>query len=73
MTNKITWDNVPEKFLALGESYSIGLNDTLYMSEDAAKCFCCGGWFPLDSCVLNHDEENKAVPVCETCASGRVQ
>ena len=39
---------------------------------DAAKCFCCGGWFPMEDCVINHDEEHKAVPVCETCASGRV-
>tara|TARA_R110001599_G_scaffold154792_1_gene340416 strand:- start:565 stop:870 length:306 start_codon:yes stop_codon:yes gene_type:complete len=55
----IGWDDVPEKFIKLD-------------IDDAAKCFCCSGWFPLDSCVVNHDEEHKAVPVCETCADGRV-
>ncbi len=55
----IGWADVPEKFINL---------DT----DDTAKCFSCGGWFPLDSCTVNHDEEHKAVPVCETCADGRV-
>jgi len=49
--NNIGWDDVPEKFIKLD-------------IDDAAKCFCCGGWFPLESCVVNHDEEHKAVPVC---------
>ena len=58
--NSIGWADVPEKFLDFDSD------------EETAKCFCCGGWFPWDSCVINHDEEYKAVPVCETCASGRV-
>lgn len=57
---EVGWADVPEKFINL---------DT---DEEAAKCFSCGGWFPWDSCVVNHDEECRAVPVCETCASGRV-
>ena len=57
---EVGWADVPEKFINLGTD------------EEAAKCFSCGGWFPWDSCVINHDEEHKAVPVCETCASGRV-
>jgi hypothetical protein len=57
--NNIGWDDVPDKFIKLD-------------IDDTAKCFCCGGWFPLESCVVNHDEEHKAVPVCETCAEGRV-
>ncbi len=56
--NSLNWDDVPDKF-------------TNY-DDDAAKCFCCGGWFPIEDCVINHDEEYKAVPVCDTCASGRV-
>ncbi len=67
-----TWDKVPEEFIILGDNVSIGLSDQVFMAEDVAKCFCCGGWFPLESCVVNHDEEHKAVPVCETCAEGRV-
>ena len=55
----IGWDDVPDKFIKLD-------------IDDTAKCFCCSGWFPVDSCVVNHDEEHKAVPVCETCAEGRV-
>ncbi len=55
----IGWADVPDKFINLD-------------NEETAKCFCCGGWFPLESCVVNHDEEHKAVPVCETCAEGRV-
>ena len=53
-----TWDDVPDKF-------------TNY-DDDAAKCFSCRGWFPMEDCVINHDEEHKAVPVCDACASGRV-
>jgi len=67
-----TWDKVPEEFIVLGDNVSIGLSDQVFMAEDVAKCFCCGGWFPLESCVVNHDEEHKAVPVCESCAEGRV-
>ena len=67
----ITWDDVPEKFIMFGDNVSVGLSDTVFMSEDSAKCFCCGGWFPLESCVVNYDEEHKAVPVCERCADGR--
>ena len=55
----IGWDDVPEKFIKLD-------------IDDSAKCYCCRGWFQLESSVVNHDEEHKAVPVCETCAEGRV-
>ncbi len=68
----IGWADVPEKFIILGDNVSVGLSDQVFMAEDVAKCFCCGGWFPFESCVVNHDEEHKAVPVCETCAEGRV-
>jgi len=67
-----TWDKVPEEFIILGDNVSVGLSDKVFMAEDVAKCFCCGGWFPLESCLVNHDEEHKAVPVCESCAEGRV-
>lgn len=53
-----TWDDVPEKFTT--------------PDSDAAKCFCCGGWFPIEDCVINHEEIHKAVPVCNTCADGRI-
>ena len=53
-----TWDDVPDKFMNF--------------DDDACKCFSCGGWFPWDSCVVNHDEEHKGVPVCDTCAEGRI-
>ena len=58
MNSHLTWDDVPDKFMNF--------------DDDACKCFSCAGWFPWDSCVINHDEEYKAVPVCETCADGRV-
>ena len=32
----IGWADVPDKFIKLDE-------------EEAAKCFCCNGWFPWDS------------------------
>ncbi len=54
----MNWDDVPEKFTNF--------------DDDACKCFSCGGWWDMDDCVLNHDEEHKAVPVCNTCAEGRV-
>ena len=54
----LTWDDIPDKFMNF--------------DDDACKCFSCGAWFPWDSCVVNHDEEHKAVPVCETCAEGRI-
>ncbi len=53
-----TWDDVPDKFMNF--------------DDDACKCFSCRGWFPIEDCVINHDEEYKAVPVCETCAEGRI-
>ena len=52
-----TWDDVPDKFMNF--------------EDDACKCFSCGGWFPTEDCVINHDEEYKGVPVCDTCAEGR--
>ena len=58
MNSCLTWDDVADKFMNF--------------DDDACKCFSCGGWFPRDSCVINHDEEYKAVPVCETCAEGRI-
>ncbi len=57
--NEPTWDDVPDKF-------------TNY-DDDAAKCFSCRGWFPIEDCVINHDEEHQGVPVCVTCAEGRVR
>jgi len=59
MIDNLTWDDVPAKF-------------TNY-DDDAAKCFSCRGWFPIEDCVINHDEEYQGVPVCETCAEGRVR
>tara|TARA_B100001964_G_scaffold227425_1_gene277342 strand:- start:136 stop:453 length:318 start_codon:yes stop_codon:yes gene_type:complete len=67
-----TWDKVPEEFIILGDNVSVGLSDQVFMAEDVAKCFSCGGWYPLESCVLNYDETHKAVPVCESCADGKV-
>ena len=40
--------------------------------EDGVKCYCCGGYFPESSCVANTTDEGQTVPVCETCAEGRV-
>ena len=59
MIDNLTWDDVPAKF-------------TNY-DDDAAKCFSCRGWFPIEDCVINHDEEHQGVPVCATCAEGRVR
>jgi len=58
MIDNLTWDNVPDKFTNF--------------DNDAAKCFSCRGWFPMEDCVINHDEEHQGVPVCVTCAEGRV-
>tara|TARA_Y100000817_G_scaffold606_1_gene498 strand:+ start:365 stop:673 length:309 start_codon:yes stop_codon:yes gene_type:complete len=52
-----TWDDVPDKFINF--------------DDDACKCFSCSGWFPTEDCVINHDEEYKGVPVCDTCAEGK--
>ena len=54
---ELTWDDVPDKFIN--------------HDDDACKCFSCSGWFPTEDCVINHDEEHKGVPVCDTCAEGR--
>ena len=54
---ELTWDDVPDKFIN--------------HDDDACKCFSCSGWFPTEDCVINHDEEYKGVPVCDTCAEGR--
>ena len=59
MIDNLTWDNIPDKFINF--------------DNDAAKCFSCRGWFPIENCVINHDEEHQGVPVCETCAEGRVR
>ena len=40
--------------------------------EDGVKCYSCGGYFPESSCVANTTDEGASVPVCETCAEGRV-
>ena len=40
--------------------------------EDGVKCYSCGGYFPESSCVANTTDEGQTVPVCETCAEGRV-
>ena len=40
--------------------------------EDGVKCYSCGGYFPQSSCVANTLDEGESVPVCETCAEGRV-
>ena len=40
--------------------------------EDGVKCYSCGGYFPESSCVANTLDEGQTVPVCETCAEGRV-
>ena len=53
-----TWDDIPDKFMNF--------------EDDACKCFSCGGWFPTEDCVINHHEEHKGVPVCDTCAEGRI-
>lgn len=55
---ELTWDDVPDEFI----NYD----------DDACKCFSCSGWFPTEDCVINHDEEHKGVPVCDTCAEGRI-
>jgi len=68
----ITWDDVPEKLIALGDTVCVGLSDRHFMTEDTAKCYSCNGWFPMSSCVLNTEDDGSAVPVCERCASGRV-
>ena len=41
------------------------------LDEEKCKCFSCSGWFPVSSCVINHTDEGKGVPVCETCCDGR--
>jgi hypothetical protein len=53
-----TWDDVP--------------THATRDDDDTAKCFSCGGWFPVTSCVINHVDDGSPVPVCETCADGRV-
>ena len=58
MIDCLTWDDVPATFTNF--------------DDDACKCFSCRGWFPIEDCVINHDEEHKAVPVCNTCAEGRI-
>ena len=40
--------------------------------ETGVKCYSCGGYFPESSCVANTTDEGQTVPVCETCAEGRV-
>ena len=40
--------------------------------EDGVKCYSCGGYFPESSCVANTLDEGESVPVCESCAEGRV-
>ena len=40
--------------------------------EDGGKCYSCGGYFPESSCIANTLDEGERVPVCETCAEGRV-
>ena len=40
--------------------------------ETGVKCYSCGGYFPESSCVANTLDEGESVPVCETCAEGRV-
>jgi len=40
--------------------------------EEGVKCCSCGGYFPESSCVANTTDEGETVPVCETCAEGRV-
>ena len=40
--------------------------------EDGVKCYSCGGYFPESSCVANTLDEGERVPVCESCAEGRV-
>ena len=58
MNSHLTWDDVPDKFMNF--------------DDDACKCFSCNGWFPTEDCVINPDEEHKGVPVCDTCADGRI-
>ena len=58
--NQITWDDVSAQVIHLHDD------------EDTAKCYSCRGWFPVSSCVLNTEDDGSAVPVCETCAQGRV-
>ena len=41
--------------------------------EDGGKCYCCGCYYPDSSCVANTLDEGGSVPVCETCAEGRVR
>ena len=40
--------------------------------EDGVKCYSCGGYFPESSCIANTLDEGERVPVCESCAEGRV-
>ena len=40
--------------------------------ETGVKCYSCGGYFPESRCVANTLDEGQTVPVCETCAEGRV-
>ena len=40
--------------------------------EDGVKCYCCGDYYPESSCVANTLDEGRSVPVCKTCAEGRV-
>ena len=43
MNSHLTWDDVADKFMNF--------------EDDACKCFSCGGWFPTEDCVINHDED----------------
>ena len=45
---------------------------TVCDDETGVKCYSCGGYFPESSCVANTTDEGQTVPVCETCAEGRV-
>lgn len=47
--------------------------DKDFIDEETVQCFSCSGWGPASSCVINHTDEGKGVPVCETCADGRFQ
>ena len=40
--------------------------------ETGVKCYSCGGYFPESSCIANTLDEGERVPVCESCAEGRV-
>ncbi len=76
----ITWDDVPEKMVQWSRVVNCGgsFADEKHYCESQARCFSCGTWSDIDSpfgdelFTLNYDEEYGAVPVCKTCAEGRV-